>query len=123
MKILALLALPVISMMPAGNPIVPGNSSPITPEEKVLTLNFQDKQEPGQMRSVVFKNQEYCRAELENFEFEGIQFTVVSATVYFSGANFRGVERGYINSNKLKPVKALMDRCIPGSLVVFDDVK
>lgn len=75
------------------------------------------------MRSIVFKSQEYCRAEMpKDFEFD-VQFKVVSAKVYFSGANFRGVETGTITSNKLAPVKHLMDRCIPGSMVVFDDVK
>lgn len=76
----------------------------------------------GRMRAVVFKNQEYCRAELKDFEFD-IRFIIVSATVYFSGANFSGVEKGLITSSSLKPVKKLMERCLPGSIVTFDDVK
>ena len=39
------------------------------------------------MPSVEFKSQQYCRAELENFDFD-LRFNIVSATVYFSGANF-----------------------------------
>ena len=74
------------------------------------------------MSATIFKNQEYCRVELKDFEFD-VKFSVVSATVYFSGANFRGVEKGVINSSSLKPLSALMSRCIPGSMVVFDDVK
>ena len=82
------------------------------------------QQEPGvgRMRSIVFKNQEYCRAEAPDFEFE-VGFKVVSATVYFTGANFKTVEKGTITSNSLKPVKPLMERCIPGTIVIFDDVK
>ena len=85
-------------------------------------LLFQDRQTAGRLSSVVFKNQDYCRAELEDFEFDA-KFSVLSATVYFSGTNFKEVERGYITSNSLKPIKKLMDRCLPGSVVVFDDVK
>jgi len=85
-------------------------------------LLFQDRQTAGRLSSVVFKNQDYCRAELDDFEFDA-KFSVLSATVYFSGTNFKEVERGYITSNSLKPIKKLMDRCLPGSVVVFDDVK
>lgn len=83
-------------------------------------INFQDK--PGRMSAIAFKSQEYCRAELKDFDFDA-RFSVVGATVYFTGANFRGVEKGVITSNSLKPIRNLMDRCIPGSIVTFDDVK
>ena len=56
------------------------------------------------------------------FDFDA-HFTVLSATMYFSGANFNGVEKGSITSASLKPVSSLMKRCIPGSIVTFDDVK
>ncbi|MGG9971976.1 GldM family protein [Ferruginibacter sp. SUN002] len=76
----------------------------------------------GKMSATTFKNQEYCRAELENFEFDA-HFSVIGATVYFSGANFKGIEKGTITSSSLKPLSALMARCIPGSIVIFDEVK
>ena len=79
-------------------------------------------QDDGKMSAVVFKNQEYCRAELYRFEFD-VQFNIVNAKVYFSGANFKNIETGTITSNKLKPISHLMARCIPGSIVVFDEVK
>ncbi len=81
-------------------------------------------QEPGneKMMAVAFRAQSFCRAELKDFEFDAT-FTVVSATVYFSGANFRSTEKGSISSNSLKPIKHLMDRCVPGSIVIFDNVK
>jgi hypothetical protein len=77
---------------------------------------------PGNIRSIDFKSQDFCRVELKDFEFD-IRFTVVSATVYFSGKNFPTVEKGFIVSNSLKPIKKMMDRCQPGSVVVFDDIK
>ncbi len=91
-------------------------------EKEGLKISQQDKQGFGRMRSIVFKSQQYCRAELEDFEFD-IQYTVVSAVVYFSGKNFDTVEKGMITSNSLKPVKNLMDRCAPGSIVIFDEVR
>jgi hypothetical protein len=88
-------------------------------EPEVLTLQNQAE---GRMTAIGFKSQEFCRAELKDFEFD-VRFSVVSATVYFSGAGFNGVEKGTINSSSLKPVARLKDKCKPGSVVVFDDVK
>jgi hypothetical protein len=85
-------------------------------------ITFQDGAGYKKISCVEFKNQDYCRAELENFEFDA-HFTVISATVYFSEANFKNPEKGFITSNSLKPIKNLMARCIPGTRVVFDDIK
>jgi hypothetical protein len=82
----------------------------------------QPGNENEQMLAVTFRSQDVCRAELKDFVFD-IQFNVVRATVYFSGTNFRNVETGYITSNSLKPIRSLMARCAPGSMVVFDKVK
>ena len=91
------------------------------PDQRRLT--FGDQPGPGKMSAAEFKYQEYCRAELENFEFDA-KFSIISATVYFSGANFKnGVEKGMITSSSLKPIEALKARCIPGTMVVFDDIK
>ncbi len=81
-------------------------------------------QEPAntRMRAGVFKAQDYCRAELKDFEFDA-RFDIVSAVVYFTGANFKNIERGAINSSSLKPIKEQMNRCVPGSVVIFDEVK
>lgn len=89
----------------------------------VLWLGFQDKPGYGRMPAVEFKSQRYCRAALPaDFEFEA-SFSVVSATVYFTGANFKTVEKGFISSSSLKPLSNLMERSIPGSIIVFDEVK
>jgi hypothetical protein len=91
-------------------------------EKENFDITFQDGAGYKKISCVEFKNQDYCRAELENFDFDA-HFTVVSATVYFSGANFKNPEKGFITSNSLKPIKYLMTRCAPGSFVVFDEIK
>jgi len=52
-------------------------------------------QEPGneKMLAVVFKAQDFGRTELKDFEWE-VKFNIVSATVYFSGTNFKNIEKG-----------------------------
>jgi len=74
------------------------------------------------MPSVEFKSQQYCRAELENFDFD-LKFSIVSATVYFSGANFPNVATASITGNGLAPLAPYIARCGPGSVVTFDNVK
>ena len=86
-------------------------------------LDIASQAEPGQekMLAVVFKAQKYCRAELKDFEFDA-PFNVVGATIYFTGTNFRNPEKGFITSNSLKPVSSFMERCVPGTIVIFDNV-
>jgi gliding motility-associated protein GldM len=74
------------------------------------------------MPSVAFKSQDFCRAELENFDF-ATEYKITNATVYFSGANFPNVQTAAITSNNLGSIKALMARCGPGSVISFDNVK
>lgn len=79
-------------------------------------------QEKTKIPAAVFKAQDYCRVEMKDFDFD-VQFKVVSATVYFTGTHFKNVEKGSINSTSLKPIKEQMQRCAPGSIVIFDEVK
>ena len=74
------------------------------------------------MPSVSFKGQQYCRAELEAFDFD-TKYSVVSATVYFSGANFPNVAQTVLNGNTLAPLASFIQRCGPGSVITFDNVK
>lgn len=126
MKLLLFPLLSSICFAPVNklpNTLEKPTTSCITENKKEnFEINFQDGAGAGRMSSIAFKNQEYCRAELENFEFD-VHFTVVSASVYFTGANFKNVEKGFITSNSLKPIKHLMARCMPGSNIVFDDIK
>ena len=123
-----LLLLPLVSgifMMPADHPVtvdLPAKAHTCTLNHTPCGLNFQDEAGSGKKRCVEFKAQEFCRAEVPDFDFDA-PFTIVSATAYFSGANFTSVEKGYIKSASLKPIKSLMDRCLPGTRVTFDDIK
>ncbi len=76
----------------------------------------------GRIQSVVFKNQQFARADLENFEFDA-RFSVISATVYFSGANFPNVTPGNISGGSLAGLSSQLSKCIPGTSVTFDNVK
>ncbi len=106
-----------------GKPVMLPGSVPASETKKESTvLNFQEKPGSGRMSAIQFKSQEFCRAELENFDFDA-RFSVIGATVYFSGASFKNVEIGAITSSSLKSIAGLMKRCQPGSVVVFDKVK
>jgi gliding motility-associated protein GldM len=76
----------------------------------------------GRVQSVVFKNQQFCRADLENFDFDA-RFTVMSATVYFSGANFPSVATATINGGSLAGLSSQLLKCIPGTSITFDNVR
>ncbi|MEO7800586.1 MAG: GldM family protein, partial [Ginsengibacter sp.] len=76
----------------------------------------------GRVQSVVFKNQSFVRADLENFDFEA-RFSVISATVYFAGANFPSVQTASLSGGNLGALSAQLGRCVPGTSVIFDNVK
>lgn len=104
----------------------PGKIKNNVPESNCLSISSNDQSQPDpdseKMLAIIFRNQNACRVELKDFVFD-VEFKVVSATVYFSGTNFKNVETGYITSKDLKPIKNLMARCAPGTMVVFDNVK
>lgn len=72
--------------------------------------------------AVEFKNQQFARAELENFDFD-LKYSVVSATVYFSGAGFPNTQTASLSGGSLGGLSAFLSRCGPGSVVTFDNVK
>ena len=74
------------------------------------------------MPAVSFKNQQYCRADLENFDFD-LKFSIVSADVYFGGANFANTVQGKISGNGLSGIANLIQRCGPGSSIAFENIK
>jgi gliding motility-associated protein GldM len=104
----------------------------VTADGKSSSFSFRIKRIPDpvfkvgdgkpRMPSVAFKGQQFCRAELEYFDFD-LKYSVTSATVYFSGANFPNVATSAINSNSLAPIQSLMQRCGPGSVITFDNIK
>jgi gliding motility-associated protein GldM len=77
---------------------------------------------PGRMQSVVFKSQQYIRADLENFDFDA-RFTVLGGVAYFYGAGFTRPEQANFSSNSLESMRALINRCQPGSSVIFENIK
>jgi len=129
------------SLSPSGAPgkfIVKVNSVgkaaiSVNADGKVSTYDFRVKRIPdpvlkvgpassGRIQSVVFKNQNFARADLEGFDFDA-HFNIVSATMYFSGANFPNVQSAEIHGGSLEPVKTFLQRAIPGTSVTFDNVK
>ena len=129
MKQLLLFPLLSIGVLPATHPSslqknISSQRSAKTISSNTTAIEFGPQQDAGnsKMQAAVFKAQEYCRAELKDFEFD-IHYSIVSAVVYFSGANFKNVEKGNITSSSLQSIKSKMDRCVPGSLVIFDEVK
>lgn len=78
--------------------------------------------EGGRVQSVVFKNQQFARAELKNFDFD-YRYNLVSATIYFSGANFPSTVQATINGPSLAPIKQYLDKSIPGTSINFDNVR
>ena len=104
----------------------------VTADGKPSTFEFRVKRIPdpifkigtGKARvpAIEFKNQDFCRAELENFDFD-LKFNIISANVYFSGANFPSVQQGSITNNNLGPIKQFMARCGPGSSITFVNIK
>ncbi|MEP7128599.1 MAG: gliding motility protein GldM, partial [Chitinophagales bacterium] len=129
------------SLKPAGGPgkFVVNVSSPgkasinVNADGKASSYDFRIKRIPdpilkvgpssgGRIQSVVFKNQQFARADLENFDFDA-RFTVVSATVYFSGANFPSVIPATISGGSLAGITPQLQKCIPGTSVTFDNVK
>ena len=112
----------------------PGKASiTVNADGKPSTYEFRIKRIPdpilkvgpssgGRIQSVVFKNQSFARAELENFDFDA-RFSLVSATVYFSGANFPSVQAAPISGGSLAGIQGQLSKCIPGTSVTFDNVK
>ncbi len=112
----------------------PGNASiTVNSDGKVSTYPFRIKNIPdpvlmvgpsegGRIQSVVFKNQQYARAELKGFDFE-YRYNIVSATVYFSGANFPSTVQATISGGSLAGIQQYLTKCIPGTSVNFDNVR
>jgi gliding motility-associated protein GldM len=129
------------NLVPAGSPgkynvrvsAIGKASITVNADGKANTYDFRVKRIPdpiikvgpssgGRVQSVVFKNQQFVRADLENFDFDA-RFNVVSATVYFAGAGFPSVQNAEVKGGSLAGISAQLSRCVPGSTVIFDNVK
>ncbi|MEO6403885.1 MAG: N-acetylmuramoyl-L-alanine amidase [Ferruginibacter sp.] len=50
-------------------------------------------------------------------------YTIKSATVYFTGRGFPNVIQSSMNSGSLQLLQTLLDRVVPGTTIVFDNVR
>ncbi len=90
--------------------------------KRIPSPSFKIGAGKARVPAVDFKNQDFCRADLENFDFD-LRFSVISATVYFSGTGFPNLTPSSISGNSLAGIKALMQRCGPGSSISFINIK
>jgi gliding motility-associated protein GldM len=104
----------------------------VTADGKTTAFEFRVKRIPdpvfkvgpssgGAIQAAVFKAQQFCRADLENFDFDA-RFQVVGGTVYFTGANFPVPQSVQLAGNNLGAI-AQMAKCGPGTSVIFDQVQ
>ena len=121
-------------------------ADPATPGKAIVTVNsdgkvskfeFRVKTVPdpiamvgrnkgGPIPAAEFKAQAGVRAELENFVFEGVNFTVSSYTIYaVGGQNFKeapGIRPG-VSGNLFDSVRDIINKCTPGTTVVIDEIR
>ena len=106
----------------------------VTSEGKTTPVEFRVKTVPpptamvgisrgGKMQTNSFKAQEGVRAVLENFVFEGVNFTVTSYTMTFAGAGYNEFRFRHVNGNSFGPVRDLIEQARPGSTITIDDIK
>ncbi len=106
--------------------IAPQGSQPLTKTFRIKRIpepNFAVGSGKARMTSVEFKGQQFCRADMGPDFIYDVRYTVVGATVYFSGANFPNVATAAISNNSLAPLDAYIKRCGPGSVITFDNIK
>lgn len=118
-----------------AKPTSPGKAVvTVTADGKTSSFEFRVKSVPdpvamvgasksGRMPSNVFKAQAGVRAELENFVFEGVQFTVTGYTIYLTGKNFSDPQYRQVNSNTFDAVRDLINKCGPGTTVTIDEIR
>jgi gliding motility-associated protein GldM len=105
----------------------------VTADKTSTTFNFRVKRIPdpvikvgpsggGKMQAVVFRGQQFVRADLENFDFEA-RFSVTGATVYFTNPGDRNVKQVSLTSGSLAPAAEYMKTLAPGSTVIFDNIR
>ncbi len=105
----------------------------VTADGKSTTFPFRVKRIPdpvikvgpsggGKMQAVVFRGQQFVRADLENFDFEA-RFSVTGATVYFTNPGDRNVKQVSLSSGSLAPAAEYMKTLAPGSTVIFDNIR
>jgi hypothetical protein len=59
----------------------------------------------------------------EEIKLSDSNFSLVSATVYFVGQQFRAIVVSSITADTTGETKSFIDQCLPGSSIIFDNVK
>ncbi|HEU0227322.1 MAG TPA: GldM family protein, partial [Arachidicoccus soli] len=77
----------------------------------------------GRIRVNDFKAQAGVRAELEDFIFEGVRFTVTGYTMTFAGAGYPEFMHKVVNGNSFSSVRDLIERAKPGSTITIDEIR
>ena len=77
----------------------------------------------GRMSVNAFKAQAGVRAELENFVFEGVKFTVTSFTMTFAGAGYPEFMHKSVTGNRFGAARSLIERAKPGSTITIDEIR
>ena len=106
--------------------VSPQGSTPLTMQFRIKRIpepSFMVGSGKARMPSVDFKSQQFCRADMGPDFIYDVHYTVVSATVYFSGANYPNVSTSTITGNNLGPLSTYIQRCGPGSVITFDNIK
>jgi gliding motility-associated protein GldM len=105
----------------------------VTANGSTTPFNFRIKRIPdpiikvgpsagGRMQAVVFRSQQFVRADLENFDFEA-KFSVTGGTVYFMNPGDRNVKQISLSSGSLASAGEYMKTLAPGSTVIFDNIR
>ncbi len=105
----------------------------VTADGKPSTFPFRIKRIPdpiikvgpssgGRLQAVIFRSQQFVRADLENFDFEA-KFRVTGGTIYFSNPGDRSVKQVSLTSGSLGAAAAYMNALVPGSTVIFDNIR
>lgn len=118
-----------------SNPSSPGNAIvSVNADGKTSQFTFRVKTVPdpvamvgkskgGLMSASEFKAQLGVRADLENFVFEGVQFTVTGFTLYCTGANFPDPQYRVVSGNTFDAVRDLINKTKPGTTITLDEIR
>ena len=117
------------------NPIKAGTNSIVTviADGKPSTFEFKVKDVPdpvakvginkgGRMPVNDFKAQFGVRADLENFVFEGVKFSVTGYTIVLTGAGFPTLQFRQVKGASFEPVRDLIEKTRPGTSVTIDEI-
>jgi len=77
----------------------------------------------GPMKANEFKAQFGVRADLENFVFENVKFSVVGYTLVLTGAGFPQLKFQQVSGASFDAVRNLIEQTRPGTTVTIDEIR